>query len=393
MAQLGDVPTPEILIVGGGVIGCSIAYHLTQRGVRDVVVVERATLGSGSTSRAAGGIRQQFSNEANIRIGMYGVDFFAHFRERLGLAEDDNTDMDFRQVGYLFLLTDEREWAEFQQNVVLQRSLGVPVETLTPSQAADLVPGLNTEGILGATYCPTDGHGSQHEVTQGFAKGARRGGAQFWENCAVTGLQREGRRIVEVQTERGPVRPGLVIGCAGAWSALLGEMAGVEIPVHPLRRTLFFTEAFDELPAHIPMTIDMGTGFYFRREGPGFLIGETDESQPPGFDTTTDWRWLETVVEHAIHRVPRFERLTVRSGWSGLYDTSPDDNAIIGAVPELDNFYVATGYSGHGIMQAPATGLLISEMILDGRAHSIDISELGLDRFRSGQLHRERNII
>ncbi len=384
--------SPEVLIIGGGVVGCSIAYHLTQRGVRDILVIERDTIGSGSTSRAAGGIRQQFSNESNIRISMYSVKFFEQFRERMKLGQDEG-DMDFHQVGYLFLLTNEKEWGEFQENVALQRRLGLKVEALTPQEAAELVPGLNTDGILGATYCPTDGHGSQHEVTQTFARKARQAGARFWENCAVTGVRREGRHILEVQTERGPLRPGIVIGCAGAWSGLLGEMIGIDIPVRPLKRTLFFTEAFEELPSHLPMTVDMGTGFYFRREGPGFLIGETDHSQPPGFDITTEWNWLDTVVEHAINRVPAFERLSIRSGWAGLYDTSPDDNAIIGAVPELDNFYVATGYSGHGFMQSPATGLLMSEIILDGAAHTIDISDLSITRFREGGLNRERNII
>lgn len=298
----------EVVIIGGGVVGCSVAYHLAQRGLTDIVVIERNALGSGSTSRAAGGIRQQFSNEVNVRIGMYCVDFFEHFRERMGLSTDDS-DLDFHQVGYLFLLTNERQWGEFQENVALQRRLGLAVQTLTPQEAAEVCPGLNTDDVLGATYCPTDGHGSQHEVTQTFARRARQAGVQFWENCEVRGVRREGRQITAVETDRGTLKPRLVIGCAGAWSGVLGEMAEVDIPVQPLRRTLFFTEAFEELPAHVPMTIDMGTGFYFRREGPGFLIGETDESQPPGFDITTDWSWLDTVVEHAMARVPSFERL------------------------------------------------------------------------------------
>jgi sarcosine oxidase, subunit beta len=382
---------PDILIIGGGVIGCSIAYHLAKRGVKNILVVERNNIGSGSTSRAAGGIRQQFSNEVNIRIGQYAVDFFANWRERMEL--DDASDMNFFQVGYLFLINDEKDWREFGKNAELQRSLGVPVQLLTPAEAGELIPGLYTDDLIGATYCPTDGHGSQHEVTQAFARKARQVGATFWENCSVTNVKRDGRRIIEVETERGTIQPGTVIGCAGAWSSELGTMLGVDIPVTPLRRTLFFTEPFGEMPAHIPMTIDMSTGFYFRREGPGFLIGESDENLPPSFDLTTDWRWLDTVVEHAISRVPAFENLAIRTGWTGLYDTSPDENAIMGTVPELDNFYIATGYSGHGFMQAPATGLLMAELLLDGRAHTIDISELSIERFRAGFESRERYII
>lgn len=383
---------PDVLIIGGGIIGCSVAYHLTRRGLKNILVVEQNTIGSGSTSRAAGGMRQQFSNEVNIKIGMYGVEFFKNFRERLGLTDDDS-DMNFQQVGYLFLLADEPGWREFQANAKLQRSLGVDVQLLTPQEAAELVPGMYTGDLLGATYCPSDGHGSQHEVTQTFAKKARQAGATFVENCSVQAVRTSGGRITEVETSAGTVQPGIVVGCAGAWSGVLGQMAGVDIPVTPLRRTLFFSEAFAELPPHIPMTIDMSTGFYFRREGPGLLIGESNEQEKPGFDISTDWNWLNTVVEHAMQRVPAFERLRIRSGWSGLYDTSPDENAIIGAVPELANFYIATGYSGHGVMQAPATGLLLAELIVDGRAHTIDITPLGLERFRQGQQNRENYIV
>jgi sarcosine oxidase subunit beta len=388
----GVEATPQVLVIGGGVVGCSVAYHLARRGQTEVVVVERNTLGSGSTSRAAGGVRLQFSTEVNIRLSQYSLDFFENFNRYTGLSPEE-CDIGLHQFGYLFLLTDEQTWREFQENVTLQRRLGVPVETFTPAQLAERYPGLEVSDVLGATFCPRDGHASMHEVTQGFARKARQAGVKFWEDCAVKNIKREGRRIVEVETERGAVRPEVVISCAGPWSGQIGEMAGVDIPVTGYKRTLFFSEAFDELSPTQPMTIDMGTGLYFRREGPGFLIGETDESQPPGFDTSTDWNWLDTVVEHAIQRVPAFERLRIRSGWSGLYDTSPDHNAIIGKIPELDNLFAATGFSGHGFQQSPATGLIISEMVLDGAAHTIDVSSLGIERFRTGQFYRERNIV
>ncbi len=386
-------PSPQVLIIGAGIVGCSIAYHLTLRGLRDVLVVEQNTIASGASCRAAGGIRQQFSNPTNIRMAQYSLDFFENFKARLGLDENDG-DLDFQQVGYLFLLTKERDWQAFQEHTALQRRLGVEVRVLTAPEAAELSPGLNQTGILGATFTPRDGHGSQHEVIQGFARQARQQGARFWENCAVTALKRHNRRIIEVQTTNGPVRPDLIIGCAGAWSGRLGQMTGVDIPVRPLRRNLYYAEATAPLPPHIPVTVDVETGFYFRREGAGYLFGEIRPRQPVGFDTSPDWDWLSTVVEHAIERVPAFENLQIRNAWAGLYDSSPDNNALIGAVPELDNFYVATGFSDHGLLQSPATGLLMSEIILDGAAHTIDISEFSPARFQQGDdLMPERVII
>ncbi len=392
MAQAQKV---KVAIIGGGVVGCSVAYHLAKRGLKDVLVIERDLLGNGSTSKAAGGIRQQFSTASNIKISRYCVDFFTHFQERLGLAPHEEN-VDFHQYGYLFLYSREQDWAEARQNVALQQSLGLEeVRLLTPQQCAELCPGLQVADLIGGTYCPSDGHGNPHDVTQGFARAAKREGANFWQQTAVRSIKREGRRVVELETEQGTVQPEIVIGCAGAWSGVLGEMLGIDIPVRPLRRILFFTEAFDEMPPVVPMTIDMTSGFYFRREGPGFLIGESDEREPFGFNLAMDWNWLDTVVEHAIERVPAFERLRIKSGWAGLYDTSADENAIIGAVPELDNFYLATGFSGHGFMQSPATGLLLSDLILDGRMHSLDINpaDLSIERFRQGRSNRERNII
>lgn len=388
-----DFPNkPDVLIIGGGVVGCSIAYHLTKRGCKNVLVVERHTLGSGSTSKAVGGIRQQFSSESNVRISMYSVDFFEHFQERLGLEPDEGS-VGFHQVGYLFLLSTPEEMNDFRQNVALQQRLGLNVKILTPAQAAALCPGLYVDDLVGATFCPTDGYGNPHDVTQAFAKAARRQGARFLEETEVHAIRREGSRIVAVETSAGTVYPGVVMGCAGAWSGILGQMVGVDIPVQPLRRMVFVTDPFDELPHNVPMTIDMHNSFHFRTEGPGFLLGESDQSEPYSFNTTMNWNWLDTVVEDAMKRVPAFERARIQNGWAGFYDTSPDHNAILGPVPGLDNFLVATGFSGHGFMQSPATGLLMSEFILDGQAHTIEVSDLSIERFKSGQFNRERNVI
>jgi sarcosine oxidase, subunit beta len=383
---------PDVLIIGGGVIGCNIAYHLTQRGCRNVVVVERNTIGSGSTSKGVGGIRQQFSLASNIRLAMYSVDFFEHFHERLGLSPHEDG-VDFKQVGYLFLLSTPEELAGFEQNAALQRQLGLPVEVLTPGQVANRWPWLNVSDLTGATYCPTDGYGSPYKATQALAACARRQGAYFAEGTTISAITRKGARIVSVETNRGTISPGIVVGCAGAWSGELGRMAGVEIPVQPLRRMCFITEPFDEIPHDAPMTIEMHDTFHFRPEESGFLFAASDIHEPWSFNTEVNWDWLPTVIKDAVKRVPAFARAHIHHGRAGLYETSPDHNAILGPIPEVENFFVATGFSGHGFMQSPAAGMVLSEFILDGQAHSIDVHDLGIERFSTGQLTLEKNVI
>lgn len=384
--------SPDVLIIGGGVIGCSIAYHLTRRGCRKVVVVERQTLGSGSTAKAAGGIRQQFSCEANVRLAMYSVDFFAHFHERLALPPEAGG-VDFHQIGYLFLLTTKGTFTTFERGAALQQRLGLPVEVLTPAQIASRWPWLTVNDVVGAAYCPTDGYGSPHEVMQAFATQARRLGASFVEGAEVSAITRQGARILTVETSRGSFEPATVIICAGAWSGELGRLAGVEIPVLPLRRMCFVTDPFDAIPHDAPMTIEMPNTFHFRPDGAGFMLGTSDQDEPYGFNTAMNWHWLNRVVEDAVKRVPVFEQARVHHGWAGLYETTPDHNAILGPIPGMENLLVATGFSGHGVMQSPATGLIMSEFILDGQARTIDVSELSIERFATGRLHPEQHVI
>ncbi len=384
--------SPDVLIIGGGVIGCSIAYHLTRRGCRNVVVIEKNTIGTGSTAKAAGGIRQQFSCESNVRMAMYSVDFFEHFHERLELPPDAGG-VDFHQVGYLFLLSTKEAFTTFKQAATFQQGLGLPVEVLTAEQVGTRWPWLSVNDVAGATYCPTDGYGSPHEVTQAFAAQARRLGASFVEGAAVSAITRKGARIVTVETNRGSFSPGIVVICAGAWSGELGRLAGVEIPVHPLRRMCFTTDPFDAIPHDAPMTIEMPNTFHFRPEGSGFMLGASDQHEPYSFNTTVNWEWLNTVVEDAVKRVPLLEQARIHHGWAGLYEMSPDHNAILGPISGMENLLVATGFSGHGFMQSPATGMIISEFILDGQAHTIDVSDLGIERFSTGRFNSEKHVI
>ena len=383
---------PDVLIIGGGVVGCSIAYHLSRRGCRNVVVVEQNTIGSGSTAKAAGGIRQQFSHEANVRLAMYSVDFFEHFHERLELPPDAGG-ADFHQIGYLFLLSTQEAFTTFEYNAGRQQRLGLPVEVLTPEQVGTRWPWLKVNDIVGATYCSTDGYCSPHEVTQAFVTQARHLGASFVEGAGVSAITRKGTRIMTVETNRGSFSPGIVVICAGAWSTEIGRLAGVEIPVQPLRRMCFITEPFDAIPHDAPMTIEMPNTFHFRPEGSGFMLGTSDQHEPYSFNTTVNWEWLNTVVEDAVKRVPAFEQARIHQGWAGLYETTPDHNAILGPISRMENLLVATGFSGHGVMQSPATGLVMSEFILDGQAHTIDVSELGIERFSTGRLNPEKHVI
>lgn len=377
----------DVVIIGGGVIGMSIAYHLARMGEQNIVVLEReAMLGLGSTGKCAGGIRQQFSTEVNIRLAMESVRFFERFQEEL------DADPEFRQRGYLFLATTPQDAAAFQHNVALQRSLGLKVDILTPQQAKNLVPALNVEDVLLATYCPTDGYADPHGVLQGFAKGARRLGVEICLDTEATGIELSRGRVSAVLTNKGRIEAPCVVDAAGPWLANIGRMVGVELPVLPYRRQIFVTNPFPAIPDPLPMVIDFAPSFYFRKEGPGILMGMTDDAEPSSFNTHVDWDFLEQVVEKAVHRAPVLEQAGFMDGWGGLYEVTPDDNPILGPLPEVEGFFCAGGFSGHGFMLAPATGRAMAELILNGHSE-VDISSLGIARLREGREFREKQVI
>ena len=378
--------TAEIVIIGGGVIGASVAWHLASEGMTDVVLLERESLGAGSTGRSVGGIRHQFSSAVNIKLSLASVAKFHRFTRETGAPAH------FVWCGYLFLLDNEADWAQFQRNVALQQELGVPgVELLTPDDVKRLVPQMEVDDLLGATLCTHDGFGDPYSICQGYAQAARRLGVRVRQTVEVTGIDVRGGRVVGVQTTDGPIGCRCVVNCAGPWAAEIARLAGVDLPIVPLKRQVYVTDLFDGLAQDAPMTIDFGPSFYFRREGKGIVFGMTDKDQPPGFDLRLNPDWLDTVIEQALRRVPVLAEARVMRGWAGLYDTTPDANPIIGAVPGLDGFLVAAGFSGHGFMHSPATGEVMAEMAL-GRPTTLDVSELGLDRFSQG-VSREHNVI
>lgn len=384
---MADLPrAASVVIVGAGVIGASIAYHLTRRGVRDVLVLERAAPGSGSTGKNAGGIRQQFSTEINVRLSQISVPDLERFADEMGI------DPQFRQVGYLFLITEERDVAPFEGSLALWERMGVPARRLTAAEARELLPQLNVEDVRFATYCPKDGYADPSSILQGYLQRAREAGARLCENAPVSGIDVEGGKVRAVRVDGARVSCDTVVNAAGAWAGAVGQLVGTDLPIAPVRRMIFVTEKFDGLPVEFPMVIDFATTLYMHRESGGVLLGMGDPKDPPGFRVDVNWEFLPTIVERALYRVPALAGTAIKTGWAGLYENTPDAHPILGTVPEVAGFLCACGFSGHGVMHAPATGRLIAELVVDGRT-SLDISPLALERFRSGRLLREHHVI
>ncbi|MEV5384679.1 FAD-binding oxidoreductase [Streptomyces sp. NPDC052721] len=376
----------EAVIVGGGVMGTSIAWHLARAGVRDVVLVERDELAAGSTSKAAGGVRAQFSDELNIRLGARSLEAFGRFEEEVG------QDIGLHRVGYLFLLSTPGQVASFEAGVRLQNSLGVPSRLLTPEEASRPSPLIRTDGLLAAAYSPDDGHCTPEAVVHGYATAARAHGARILRHTEVTGIELRGDTITAVSTTLGRIETGTVICAAGAWSRAVGAMVGMELPVRPLRRQIAVTGPVPGLPPTLPMTIDFTTSLYFHREGPGLLLGMSDPDERPGFATDTHDRWIPRLAEAMRQRAPALLDLPRTGGWAGLYENTPDHNALIGEAPTVSRFLYATGFSGHGFLQAPAVGEVIRDLYL-GRVPFLDISPLSAGRFAADAPRPEANLV
>ena len=375
----------DVVVIGGGVVGASTAFHLAEAGA-EVVLVERNQLASGSTARAAGGVRAQFSDDLNIQIGMRSLEAFGNFATRPGW------EIDLHRVGYLFLLTREDDVALFEQSVDKQNARGVPSRLITPAEAKELCPLVEVEDVLGAAFSPDDGTATPDAVVQGYAYGARNHGARVETHCEVTGIEVHHGRIRAVVTERGTIPTSTVVCAAGPWSQGVAALAGVRLPVVPLRRQILFTEAMSDLPAELPMTIDFATSFYFHREGPGLLMGMSDPAETPGFKLETSDDWIPTLIAAAERRAPAIARAGIRGGWAGLYEMTPDHNAVIGESREVSRFLYATGFSGHGFLQGPVVGEIVRDLVL-GREPFVDVTPLSVERFDAAQLRPEFNVV
>jgi glycine/D-amino acid oxidase-like deaminating enzyme len=376
----------DVVIAGGGISGCALAYQLAKRKV-DVVLLERETLGSQSTGKCAGGVRQQFSTEDNVRVMRLSVKLLESFEQETGHPAD------FRQIGYLFVFTQPQQVEDFRHNMDMWHRVGLTeARWVDAAEAARMVPVLNVEDVLGCTFCPTDGIASPADVTIGYAAAARRLGARLREGVEVTGIDIASGRVQGVRTSAGDIATRLVINCAGPWAASIGRLAGLEIPVLPYRRHIAVTGTFPAVARTTPMTVDFHTSLYFHPEGDGVLIGMSDRTEPPAFVTDVNWEFLEKMFEQAARRAPALAGAGVKTAWAGLYESTPDHQAILGPIAEIEGFWCAAGFSGHGFMQAPAAALLLTQLLLDKKSE-IDISSFAFERFARGSLVTERNII
>jgi len=413
--------TADVVIIGSGIVGSSVAYHLAEQGCTKVLVIEReAHQGKGSTGKSMGGVRAQFATAVNIQMSRYSIDFFSRFDEVVGHPAD------YRPHGYVFCATNERHLQYLKANRERQIALGVKnVELVSREEIGKFVPQLRVDDIIGGTFCQTDGFVDPHSVMMGFTLKAREHGVRLWLDTGVTGIEVEpanqtrleaalvppagsadilsatrleagvARRIRGVMTTRGRVSTPIVVNAAGPWAAEVAKMANAELPVEPLRRQLVPTEPFDGLPKRFPMVIDMSTGFHFRREGKGILLAWNDPEETPGFKTDFEPSFVEKILTRAASRVPCLSDAAVnpRRAWAGLYEMTPDHHAIIGPAPNVAGLYFVNGFSGHGVMHSPASGRITADLILKGQSDLIDAGQLSVERFAEGRLLQETAIL
>ena len=369
-------------------MGASTAYHLARRGCTDVVLVEKQPFfGLGATGKCAGGIRYQFSTAINIRLSQLSLPMLDRFEDELGQA------IDLRRCGYLFLLTNETDVAAFQQNVALQHSLGVPTQWLTGDEVRHMVPQLAAGDVLAGTFHASDGLADPNGVVAGYINQARQLGVRALADSEVIEIETEGGRVKAVVLENGRLPCEVIVNAAGPWSAVVSQMAGVLLPVQPIRRQMLTTTPLPDLPANFPFVIDFAQSLYFHREGEGLLTGMSNPQQPPGFDESVDEEWELVHLEAAMARLPLLAQASRTAHWAGLYEVTPDAHPIISRVPQLEGYVVVTGFSGHGFMHGPIAGLLTAEIILDGQASTLDLSALAANRFQANQLLTEYNVV
>ncbi|MHB1610915.1 MAG: NAD(P)/FAD-dependent oxidoreductase [Sulfobacillus sp.] len=374
--------TREVIIIGGGLVGLSIAYHLVERGVRDIVLLEREPMWAwGSSARSAGGVRLEFSHPSSVRFSQYGLEMFHSFEDLFGISAS------FNPCGYLFVTRDPQRWNIMVELAAMQRTLGVPVETLTPDDVRVRYRYIHMPDIVGATFCGLDGVADPGAVAYGWMRRAQTLGVEIRLNAQVTQITQSGGRATGVVTQDGTViHAPVVVNAAGPQARSVGALAGVALPVDPYRRSVYVTDTFSGLPPEIPMTLEFENTSYIRREGRSILMGMSDPLEPSSESVETDQESLEKLVGTVLSWVPALEKASIMRGWAGLYEVSPDGTAIIGEAASLPGFFYAVGFSGHGFMHSPAAGRVVAELIT-GEAPFVDLTPYARERFQHQTTH------
>jgi sarcosine oxidase subunit beta len=373
----------QVAIIGSGIIGAAIAYYLTRKGISDVLVLEQGEIGfQGATSACLGGLRTQFSTAVNIRFSLLSREVYQRFKKEFGV------DPGFKPYGYLFLATTPKQWRTFTNMSRLMTDFDLPIELLSPQEVSERWPFIRVDDLSGGSYTKDDGFYSPVEILQGFVKKARQGGAVFLEKVEVAGISIKNSKAVGIQTKDGlKIKADIVVNAAGPWAGRVAAMAGLNLPIGPLKRHLFFTDTFREIPDIFPMVIDVDNGWYIKREGWGLILGGPTGSK--SYSQHVDFDAKEWAAEKSLQRIPALDRLKIIRGWVGHYEMTPDHHAVIGTFPELRNFICAAGFSGHGFQHAPATGLIVAELIANGEAETEDPYPLRPTRFRENDLIQE----
>lgn len=381
------IRSADLVVIGAGVMGASTAYHLAERGMTNVVVLEKERfVGQGATGRCAGGVRYQFGTEVNVRLSIESLRMLEAFRDQMG------QDIDFRHCGYLFVLTNQRDAAAFRHIAAMQQGLGVATEILSGDEVRRRLPLMRFDDALAGSWNPADGLVDPNSVVSGYVSAAQRKGVRVLTGIEVTGILVKNGRIAAVETPEGTISTPRVLDAAGPWAAQVSAMAGVDVPIRPVRRQWFTTTPLPEVPADFPFVLDFAQSLYFHREGEGLLIGMSNQAQEPGFDQNVDDEFEVVNLEAAAARMPLLEKAGRASHWAGLYEVTPDAHPIFGRTP-VDGLFIVAGFSGHGFMHGPVSGKLMSELIVDGNFSTLDVSALDLARFAEHRLVQEYNVV